>query len=135
MEKVALCAIIFLVILIAILFIVPNEQMEGHQRSQVIEIQRHSSDLINVQDILVTPEGLLCITYADETGLRTFHHFVNLKASNVTLVEDEEFEPEKILISDTFHGGLEITVAKSLNLNLSPFATNSDSLKPAALPH
>jgi hypothetical protein len=120
MEKVTLSAIIFLVILIAILFIAPEDEQGVGPQGSSVEIKRHASDLLNVHDVKITPEGVLQMSYLDDTGFLTSHHFINLKSGNVILVEDEEFTPERVMLTDTLHGGLKVTVAKSLNLNLPP---------------
>ncbi|WP_417390490.1 hypothetical protein [Gimesia sp.] len=119
MEKVALSAVVFLVILIAILFLVPDERSAENREAQSVVIQRQASELLDIENLEVTSDGILQFTRRDETGLRTFHHFINVKSGNIVIIEDEEFEPQRIMMSDTVNGGLEITVAKSLNLNLS----------------
>lgn len=118
MEKTILSAIISLVILIALMFIIPDDNALDSELAKTVNLQRHASDLMNVKDVHLTPEGVLQISYVDDTGLTTSHHFINLKSRNVILVEDEEFEPERIQISDIAHGGLKITIAKSLKLML-----------------
>ncbi|QDV19505.1 hypothetical protein Pan153_41710 [Gimesia panareensis] len=130
MEKVTLSAIIFLVILIAILFITPDDAQRDGQQGQGIEMMRHASDLMNVHDVKITPEGVLQMSYVDETGYLTSHHFINLKSGNVILVEDEEFAPERVMLTDTLHGGLKVTVAKSLNLNLPPSTAKTSLSRP-----
>ncbi|QDT23665.1 hypothetical protein [Gimesia chilikensis] len=129
MEKVTLSATIFLVILVAILLVAPNDRQLENQPVKLFELQMYSTELENVHNLRITSDAVLEITYEDEAGHGVVHQFINLKAGNVVLVEDEEFDPEKVLISDARHGGLRVTISKSLNLNLPDQAVNS-TLRP-----
>lgn len=115
MERIAFSLIAILLIFVAILFVTPQEQQSAE--TQTVKIQRHTIELNQVENVRITPEGILRFSRRDGNHLRKMHYFINLKAGNVTLIEDEEFARDRIQMSDTIHGGLQITLASSLNLN------------------
>ena len=130
MGKMTQGALLLLGAQIAMLLLIPEPLPQSSQPKPTPASARRPPELLNVRKVELLPEGLLRITYVESMGLRTFHHFINVKSGNMILIEDENIRPEQVLLSQTRQGGLEITVSHTWNLDLSQFEhpTDSDSL-------
>ncbi|QDT29482.1 hypothetical protein [Gimesia panareensis] len=133
MDRIAFSLLAILLILIAILFVVPQDKVTSQRQKsadpQTVKIQRHTIELERVENVRITPEGILRFS-GDDGGnhLRRMHYFINLNTANVTLVEDDEFAKDRIQMSDTIIGGLQITLASSHELDLEGYTASDNAL-------
>jgi len=126
MDRIAFTLIAVLLIFMALLFVTPQEQQSAELLT--VKIQRHTIELQQVENVRITREGTLRFTSSYGNHLQKKHYFINLKAGNVTLVEDDEFAPGRIQLTDTIHGGLQITLASSLGLDFDYLETPREDL-------
>ncbi len=110
---------------LSFLMMIPESLLQSEPTRMSEATKRRSPEMLKVRQIILLPDGILHITCFKEMGMQTCHHFINIRAGNIVLVEDDNMRPELVLLSQTPQGGLEITVSRSWNLNLAQFDQSS----------
>ncbi len=121
MDRIALSLIAVLLIGFAVLLVTPQDQKSTS--TQTVKLQRHTIELERVENVRVTPNGTLRFSHNNGNHLQQTQYFINLYAGNVTVVQDAEFARDRIQLTDTLVGGLQITLSRSHALELDYLET------------
>lgn len=79
--------------------------------------------------VLLIGFAVLLVTPQDQKSASTqTQYFINLYAGNVTVVQDAEFARDRIQLTDTLVGGLQITLSRSHALELEQYTVSEDDL-------
>ncbi|KAA0134175.1 hypothetical protein FYZ48_21535 [Gimesia chilikensis] len=116
MDRIALSLIAVLLIGFAVLLVTPQDQKSTS--TQTVKLQRHTIELERVENVRVTPNGTLRFSHNNGNHLQQTQYFINLYAGNVTVIQDAEFARDRIQLTDTLVGGLQITLSRSHTLEL-----------------
>lgn len=126
MDRIALSLIAVLLIGFAVLLVTPQDQKSAS--TQTVKLQRHTIELERVENVRITPNGTLRFSHNNGNHLQQTQHFINLYAGNVTVVQDAEFARDRIQLTDTLVGGLQITLSRSHALDLEQYTVSEDDL-------
>ncbi|MEQ9065989.1 MAG: hypothetical protein RLO18_04660 [Gimesia chilikensis] len=110
----------------AVLLVTPQDQKSAS--TQTVKLQRHTIELERVENVRVTPNGTLRFSHNNGNHLQQTQYFINLYAGNVTVVQDAEFARDRIQLTDTLVGGLQITLSRSHALDLEEYTASEDDL-------
>ncbi len=116
MDRIALSLLAVLLIGFAVLLVTPQDQKSAS--TQTVKLQRHTIELERVENVRITPNGTLRFSHNNGNHLQQTQHFINLYAGNVTVVQDAEFARDRIQLTNTLVGGLQITLSRSHALEL-----------------
>ena len=125
MDRIALSLIAVLLIGFAVLLVTPQDQKSAS--TQTVKLQRHTIELDRVENVRVTPNGTLRFSHNNGNHLQQNQYFINLYAGNVTVVQDAEFARDRIQLTDTLVGGLQITLSRSHALELDYLETSYEA--------
>ncbi len=126
MDRIALSLIAVLLIGFAVLLVTPQDQKSAS--TQTVKLQRHTIELERVENVRITPNGTLRFSHNNGNHLQQTQYFINLYAGNVTVVQDAEFARDRIQLTDTLVGGLQITLSRSHALDLEEYTASEDDL-------
>ena len=126
MDRIAFGLTAILLIGFAFLLVTPQDQKSAS--TQTVKIQRHTIELDRVENVRITPNGTLRFSHDNGNHLQRIQYFINLYAGNVTVVQDAEFARDRIQLTDTLVGGLQITLSRSHALDLEQYTVSEDDL-------